>query len=156
VPRQGSAPGIGSVRPHLTDQHDEVFTVGAADDAEVVRRGYEAFNTGDLTTLGALFAEDAVWHVPGRGALSGTKNGRYAILAFFREVGERSQGTFRANVRDIVAGENHTVGIHQGQATRDGKTLDLATAVVFVLRDGQVAEVQEFYEDTVAADGFWD
>ena len=67
----------------------------------------------------------------------------------------RSQGSLQAIVKDIVGGENHTVGIHQSHAESNGKTLDIATAVVFVLRDGKIVEGREFSEDTAQADEFW-
>jgi SnoaL-like domain len=34
---------------------------------ELVRRGYEAFNRGDVETLRQLFADTTIWHEPGRG-----------------------------------------------------------------------------------------
>lgn len=46
--------------------------MGAQEDAALVRRGYEAFSTGDMDTLRELFAEDAVWHTGGSGPLAGT------------------------------------------------------------------------------------
>lgn len=133
----------------------EVRNMGAAENAELVRRGYEAFNAGDLAALGELFAEDAVWYAPGSGVLSGTKQGRDAIFAYFGELGARSQGSFHATVLDIVGGENHTVGIHQSHAESNGKTLDLGTAIAFVLRDGKVIEGREYFDDTAKADEFW-
>jgi ketosteroid isomerase-like protein len=39
--------------------------MGSGDNADLVRRGYAAFSTGDMATLSELFASDAVWHVPG-------------------------------------------------------------------------------------------
>ena len=56
--------------------------MGADRNVELVRAGYAAFSAGDMATLNGLFAEDAVWHVPGSGVLSGPKQGRDAILAF--------------------------------------------------------------------------
>lgn len=129
--------------------------MGAAENVELVRRGYEAFNAGDLSTLSELFAEDAVWYVAGRGVLSGTKQGRDAILGYFRELGSRSQGSFQATVRDIVGGENHTVGLQQSHAESNGKTLDVATAIAFVIRDDTITEGREFFEDTGKSDEFW-
>lgn len=140
----------------MTDKDDgEVPEMGAAENAELVRRGYEAFNAGDLAALSELFAEDAVWYAAGRGVLSGTKQGRDAVLAYFGELGSRSQGTFQATVQDIVGGENHTVGIQQSRAESNGKTMDVATAISFVLRDGKVVEGREYFEDTSKADDFW-
>src|SRR6476619_2191213 len=111
--------------------------MGTADNVELVRRGYTAFNAGDMATLSDLFAEDAVWYVAGSGVLSGTKQGRDAILGYFGELGSRSQGSFQATVHDIVGGENHTVGLQQSHAESNGKTLDVATAIAFVIRDGK-------------------
>jgi ketosteroid isomerase-like protein len=139
----------------MTDKDDGVFDMGAAENAELVRRGYEAFNAGNLAALGELFAEDAVWYAAGSGPLSGKKQGREAVLAYFGELGARSQGSFQATVQDIVGGENHTVGIQQSHAENNGKTLDVATAIAFVLRDGKVVEGREFFEDTARADEFW-
>jgi ketosteroid isomerase-like protein len=129
--------------------------MGAAENAELVRRGYEAFNAGDIATLRELFAEDAIWYAAGSGVLSGTKHGRDAVLAYFGELGARSQGSFQAAVQDIIGGENHTVGLQQTHAESNGRTLDVATAIAFVLRGGKVIEGREFFEDTVKADEFW-
>jgi ketosteroid isomerase-like protein len=129
--------------------------MGAAEDAELVRRGYEAFNAGDLATLSELFAEDAVWYAGGNNVLSGAKHGRDAVMAYFGELGARSQGTFRASVQDVVGGENHTVGIQQSHAESNGKTMDVATTIAFVLRDGKVIEGREYFEETGKADEFW-
>lgn len=129
--------------------------MGAAENAELIRQGYEAFNSGDLATLSELFAEDAVWHAAGSGVLSGTKQGRDAIMAYFGELGARSQGSFQATVRDVVGGETHTVAIQQSRAESNGKTLDVATAIAFVLRDGKIVEGREFFEDTAKSDEFW-
>ncbi|CAH0125593.1 MULTISPECIES: nuclear transport factor 2 family protein [unclassified Arthrobacter] len=129
--------------------------MGTAENVELVRRGYTAFNAGDMATLSDMFAEDAVWYVPGSGVLSGTKQGRDAILAYFGELGARTHGNFQADLEDIVGGENHTVAIQQTRGENNGKTLDLATVITFVVRDGKITEGREFFEDTAKADEFW-
>jgi ketosteroid isomerase-like protein len=129
--------------------------MGTTENVELVRRGYEAFNTGDMASLSKMFAEDAVWHAAGGGVLSGTKKGRDAILAFFGELGARTQGRFQANLKDIVGGENYTVAIQQTQATSGDKTLDVGTVITFVVRDGKITEGREYFEDTGKFDDFW-
>ena len=37
---------------------------------ELLRNGYAAFEKGDLDTLRGLFADDIVWHSPGKGPLA--------------------------------------------------------------------------------------
>ncbi|GAC1499329.1 MAG: nuclear transport factor 2 family protein [Pseudarthrobacter sp.] len=129
--------------------------MGTTENVDLVRRGYEAFNAGDMTSLSEMFAEDAVWYAAGSGVLSGTKRGRDAILAFFGELGARTQGHFKANLKDVVGGDNHTVAIQQTQATRGEKSIDVGTVITFVIRDGKIAEGREYFEDTAKYDDFW-
>jgi ketosteroid isomerase-like protein len=129
--------------------------MGAQEDAALVRRGYEAFSAGDMDTLGTLFTEDAVWHVGGSGGLSGVKQGREAILAYFGELFSRSNGTVKVTLDEVIGGENHTVGVQSNHAERNGTPLDQRAALVFTLSDGKVTEVHEFLEDTAKAAEFW-
>ena len=48
----------------------------ADENAAIVRRGYEAFNTADMETLTELFDESASWHTPGRSRIAGDHKGR--------------------------------------------------------------------------------
>ena len=98
--------------------------MGAKENADLVRRGYEAFSAGDMTALTDLFAEDATWFVPGNGSLSGTKQGRDAIFGFFGDTMSLSGGTFKIAVQDGVGGDQHTIGLHRVQAQRERKDLD--------------------------------
>lgn len=97
--------------------------MGAQENAALVRRGYEAFSSGDMNTLRDLFAEDAVWHVGGTGPLSEDKKGRDAILAYFGELGTRSNGSIGVTMEDVASGDRYTVGVQFSPAERDGKTM---------------------------------
>lgn len=129
--------------------------MGTTENVELVRRGYEAFNAGDMATLTEIFAEDAVWHVAGNNALSGTKQGRDAVLAYFGELGARSAGTLKVDVLDIVGGDKHTVGIQHNSAENNGRSMNLDVAIAFKVQDGKITSGQEFIEDTAKSDEFW-
>jgi ketosteroid isomerase-like protein len=133
----------------------EVPKMGAQEDVGLVRRGYEAFNAGDMDTLRELFTEDAVWRVGGSGALSGVKHGRDAILAYFGELGSRSNGTVKVDLEDVAAGDRYVIGVQSNHAERDGRSLDQRSGLVFTLADGKVTEVLELQEDTGKASDFW-
>jgi ketosteroid isomerase-like protein len=120
----------------------------AQENAGIIRRGYELFNSGNLQALKELFAEDVVWHAGGRGRLSGDKRGRDAAFAYFGQLGELTGGTFRAEMHDIVANDEHVVGLHINTAQRGGRSLNLKEALVFHLRDGRIVEAWEHYEDS--------
>jgi ketosteroid isomerase-like protein len=127
----------------------------AQDNEAIIRRGYEAFNSGDIPTLAQLFADDLVWHSAGRGSLSGDFNGRDATLAHFGQLAQESGGTFRAELHDVIANDEHAVGIHTSTGQRGGRTLRSHTVIVFHLRDGKVTEAWEHNDDTQAIDEFF-
>src|SRR6476620_6860733 len=121
--------------------------MGKTDDVKVIRRGYAAFSAGDMATLTELFTDDAVWHVPGSGSLSGTKEGRDEILSLFGELMTRSGGTLVVTIDDVIAGDNHTVALNRNQATRDAHTLEQNAVIVFQLRDGRVSCARQVFGD---------
>jgi uncharacterized protein len=73
------------------------------DDVATVRRFYAAFATRDYPTMEACLTADAVWHLPGRGALAGDHHGWQAIHAdFLARTGPLSGGTLRARLLDVA------------------------------------------------------
>jgi ketosteroid isomerase-like protein len=75
---------------------EEEGNMRADENAAIMQRAYEAFNTGDMNTLNELFDESAVWHLPGRGRFAGDYQGREATLAYFGQLAQNTGGTFRA------------------------------------------------------------
>lgn len=129
--------------------------MGSQENAALVRRGYEAFIAGDMDTLRGLFAEDARWRAAGNGPLSGVKQGRDEILAYFGELGSRSNGSMKVTVEDITVGDRYAVGVHSASAERDGKKLNQRQAIIFSISGGSIIEGVEMAEDTAVAADFW-
>jgi len=133
----------------------DVEAMGAQEDMTILRRGYEAFNAGDMDTFKEILAEDAVWRIGGSGGLSGEKRGRDAILGYFGELGARSNGSIKVNVEDLALGDRYAIGIHTTHAQRDGKSLDQREILVFTISDGKIREAFEFAEDSAGLAHFW-
>lgn len=123
--------------------------------ATVLRRAYEAFEKGDMQALAGLFADDVVWHMPGNTPFSGEHKGRDAVFAGFVKATELSAGTFKIELHDIVANDEHAVSINRATASRGGKNLGLLGADVFHVRDGKIAEMWSFSENQRIDDEFW-
>ena len=122
---------------------------------ELTRRGFDAFAKGDVDTLRELTDQDAVWHVPGRNQLSGDHRGVDAILGFFAKTMELTGGTFRIEVHDIVANDDHAVALFVSRGQREGRTYENRNVVVQHLRNGKLVEVWLLSEDQYAADEFF-
>ena len=123
---------------------------------EIARRGYEAFAKGDLATLTEVIVDDVVWHVRGVGPLSGDYHGRDQVFGFFGRLAEETGGTFRLDVHDILANDQHTAVLATLHASRGGKSVE--TPVVNVSHNDSNGRITEFWTATTdpeAALGFW-
>src|SRR4051794_31578266 len=100
--------------------------MGATKNIATVRRGYEAFNKGDMNTLTEIFDKGASWHTPGRGSLAGDHKGRDATFTYFGQLGQETAGTFKAELQRLTSDdEGGVVGVHRCSADRNGKHLDV-------------------------------
>jgi ketosteroid isomerase-like protein len=126
--------------------------MGATENIALVRKGYEAFQTGDLAAFDHILAEDCVWHVPGRGQLAGDKKGRAATVAYYAKLGELSAGTVHVDLHDVVGNDEHVVGLQRTSATRGGKSAETIATIVFHVDGGLVTEAWEHPFDMYAID----
>jgi uncharacterized protein len=117
--------------------------MGAKENSDLVRSGYEAFQKGDLAAFDNILAEGCVWHVPGRGLLAGDKNGRQAVVEYYGKLGELSEGSIKVDLHDVLANDEHVAGLHSASAQRGGKSYETTEVIVFHVQDGRVSEAWE-------------
>jgi ketosteroid isomerase-like protein len=130
--------------------------MGANDNAELVRRGYAAFNSGDLDTLTEIVDEDASWHTPGRSPIAGDYLGRDAVFGQFGRYAGDTGGTFRADLKEVFTSEDgRVIGLHHNSAHRNGKTLDTNCCIVFEIANGRMISGREHFFDLGNWDEFW-
>jgi uncharacterized protein (TIGR02246 family) len=129
--------------------------VRAAENEAVVRRIFDAFARKDGFGLRDVFAEDAVWTVPGAGVMAGTFHGRDAIFRFLARLPKETGGTYRSQLVDVLASEDRAAAVYRASGDRNGRRLDLEQLLLFRLRDGLVAEVLALPFDTRVFDEFW-
>jgi ketosteroid isomerase-like protein len=139
-----------------TTTQDRPASPAVRDDADVVRRGYQAFNAGDIGALHELFDAQVRWHTPGRSPMAGDHRGRAAVFAQFARYGGETEGTFRAALQQVLAGDDgHVVGLHHTSALRNGRRLDVDCCIAFEVRDGRIVCGREHFFDLPAWDAFW-
>jgi uncharacterized protein len=128
----------------------------AEKNAEIVRRGYEAFNKTDIKTLTEIFHEDASWHTPGKSPIAGDPKGREATFTQFGRYGGETGGTFKATLKTLLRSDDgRVVGIHHNSAKRNGKSLEVDCCLIFEFKDGRIIEGREYFYDLHAWDEFW-
>ena len=120
------------------------------------RRGYEAFADSDMATVGELMADDIVWHVVGTSPLAGDYKGKDAVFGFFGSLMQLTEGTFKLEVHDILANDEHSVILVNQTAQRGGEKLDSrAVHITHTDPEGRIKEFWAFAEDQAAADAFF-
>lgn len=123
--------------------------------ATLVRDGFERFVRGDVAGLIGLFADDAVWRVPGANAMAGDYRGREEIVAFLRRTAELTGATYRVELLWVVADEEHTVAVYRARGEREGRSLDIEQALLVGVRDGLWVDIRAQPLDQAAFDAFW-
>lgn len=122
---------------------------------DLLRRGYEAFGSGDIDTVMALFADDIVWHVGGSNQLAGDYRGHREVLGFLGRLMEISGGTFRLEIHDLLANDQHGTVLVTARGERDGLTLAEREVNIWHLKDGKATEFWTFIENPDKVDEFF-
>jgi len=124
--------------------------------AEVVRRGYQAFNEADLDTINRMWADDVTWTTPGQSTVAGTARGKAAVIAQYGRYGGETAGTFKAELKSVFENENgQVVGLHHNSGTREDRQLDTDCCIVFHVENGQIKSGTEYFFDLHNWDQFW-
>jgi ketosteroid isomerase-like protein len=129
--------------------------VPAAENKAIVRRIFDAFARKEGLALRGLFAEDAVWTVPGRGVMAGTYRGREAIFRFLAKLPKETGGTYRSELIDVLASEDRAAALYRARGERHDRTLELDQLLLFRIDGSLVREVLALPSDPEAFEAFW-
>lgn len=121
---------------------------------ELVRKAYGAFAEDDMDLLRQLLADDIIFRIPGTSPVAGEYRGRDAVFGYLGKVMDRSGGTFRLELHDVIANDEHVVGLTIQSGTRNLIHTTLRSVHVWHVQDGQLTELLE-YPEQPAFDEFW-
>jgi ketosteroid isomerase-like protein len=129
--------------------------VAAAENEAIVRSIFSAFARKEGFALRGLFAEDAVWTVPGSGVMAGVFRGREEIFRFLSRLPKQTDGTYGSELQDVLASDERAAALYRARGTRHGRTLELDQVLLFRIEDGLVREVLALPSDPAAFEEFW-
>ncbi|MEV7506496.1 nuclear transport factor 2 family protein [Streptomyces sp. NPDC089922] len=125
-------------------------------DCALIRRGYEAFGTGDMETLGTLMTADVIHHVPGGHPLSGHHKGREHVLDFYRRLGEETGGTLRLHLESVLAdGRGHVMSFHTARGDRGDRGIEIRQGLFFTIVGHKITDIDQCTADIDEEDIFW-
>ena len=127
----------------------------AADNESLVRGIFDAFARREGHASRSSFAEDAVWVVPGSGAMAGVYRGRDEIFRFLERLPKETDGTYASELLDVLTSDTRAAALYRARGTRRGRALELDQLLLFRIEDGLVREVQALPSDPDAFEALW-
>jgi uncharacterized protein len=108
------------------------FTVSEQENKELMKKGYAAFEAGDVDTVMSLLDDDVEWVQPGESTVSGTFHGKTEVMEYLGRLAEKSM---TVKLIELIAEGDTVVALTEvsagGETSRD--------AAVFTVRGGKTA-----------------
>jgi uncharacterized protein len=121
----------------------------------LVRAAYAAQAAGDVDGYLDLLAEDFRLTIPGGSPIAGEYQGREDMRRHFREIRDISEGSFRTAIHDVLASDDHAVGLVDASAARAGQAWSIPRVHVWHAADGRLAELWIHPADQARFDRYW-
>lgn len=122
---------------------------------ERTRDVFDAFLRKDGIVVGRMIDDDTVWRVPGRSRMAGEYRGRHQIFEFLRQTGRLTEGTYRADLHQVIGDDDYVIAVYRATGRRGGRTLDIDQLLIFRYRGEVWDEVLAVPTDQYAFDEFW-
>jgi len=88
----------------------------------------EAVVRGDISAVLEKFPEDVVWYSPAADPAKRVYRGRDGLARFFGQLQERSNGTMKPEVEEVLGSDRHVIAFLRITAERDDDRLDVLVA----------------------------
>jgi ketosteroid isomerase-like protein len=121
----------------------------------LLREEYRARADRDDRSLADVFADDVVWHVPGKSAIAGEYRGRDQVMEYVLRRRALADDTFEITVEDVLANDAHGIVIASGSAVRGGERVVWRAHGLYRFAEGRIAEGWVLPEDQYAFDAIW-
>ena len=129
--------------------------MSAAENDSIVRQMFDTFARKEGFALRGLFAEDAVWNVPGDGIMAGVYRGRDEIFRFLARLPKETEGTYGSELVDVLSSDGRAAALYRARGSRHGRRLELDQVLLFTIDGGLVREVLALPSDPEAFEAFW-
>jgi ketosteroid isomerase-like protein len=106
----------------------------------VIRELYDARSRRDWNVVGALFADEIVWHEPGDEDYSGDYRGRDEVLGLLHKLVEVTDGTFQLVPEAFLNSVDHSAVLVRWWAERSGRRSQGNEIAVYRFGNGKVTE----------------
>jgi uncharacterized protein len=120
------------------------------ENVEVVRRGFEAWNAGEMERVAELYHPDVIMRAPPGWPEPGPFVGHDAVMQQFRQVREAFENDFMEFVSDFFAVGDRVIVRTIWHGTGQGPQSDMEWTNVFTFRNGRIFGVEYFWHHAEA------
>ena len=123
---------------------------------ELIRRESEAWRSGDVEAVLALYTPEAVYHYPGQNPLAGDYRGHEGIRELHRKRTRLIQAVdeAEAHYHDFIANDEHGVQLVHWLAAKGGRNVEWHAVHVYHFRDGKLDHTWVHLDSQQAVDDF--
>lgn len=116
---------------------------------------YSDFNRGNWQALLAKCDDKATFQVPGKSRIAGKYTKENFISAFATQLAEVSGGTYKLEVHDILASDQHGVVLTTERLSRAGKPFEFRSVHVWRFENSKPVAFYEYPRDLYQFDAAW-
>jgi uncharacterized protein len=130
--------------------------MGIAENKQIVMDFYDAAARGDMDHCVSLFSEDVTWTNIGTTKFSGTYRGKQALIEqLLGPLFAQLKNGISTTIQNLIAEGDVVVAQTTGMAeTHDGIPYNNSYCQVIRIRNGQIAEVTEYFDTQLTASVF--
>ena len=123
---------------------------------EMIRRGDEALERGDLDAFWDNVHDDIVVHAAGKSRLGGDHSGKETVKELFGRYMEALGGNPDMQTHAILADDEHGVQLQTVRGEKGGRSLEIQTVNIMHFKDGKISEFWTVDMNQAEADEFYD
>jgi uncharacterized protein len=116
------------------------------ENVEIVRRGLDAWNAGDMDQVRDFYDPNIVMQTVPDWPEPGPYVGREAVIGFFMAARGSLDSDAVEPTADFIAVADHVLVRHTWRGLGHGPELNLATTLIFTLRRGKVIHLEYFWD----------
>jgi ketosteroid isomerase-like protein len=122
----------------------------SAENVDVVRRGFEAWNVGDMDALRELYDPEVIWRPPEGWPEPGPYVGREAVLRQLEQWRETWDAYVTELIGDFIDAADQVAVRMVWRGVGHGPEANLESTYVATVRKGRVIGVEQFWDHAEA------
>lgn len=139
----------------LSAKQDTLLSQKSKANEELVRRLYGFLSVGRFDDYFDLLSDGVVYYAAGNLIVSGVHEGKDELKKIGPITFKETNGTHRTELQSVVETDSHVAVVDTWRASRNGRTIEMESLLVYAVIGGHVTEIREFIGDEAEHDAFW-